>query len=53
MKKERTLKVWSSRVPYSLDLIEYDALAHHIHFRSVYSSLVSDETGKNKGLFFL
>ncbi|MEN0060261.1 MAG: ABC transporter substrate-binding protein [Bdellovibrio sp.] len=40
--KNRILKIWSPRTPYSLDPLDYDALAHHIYFRSVYSSLVSD-----------
>jgi hypothetical protein len=39
---EKTLKVWTGRVPYSLDPMDYDALAHHICFRSVYLPLISD-----------
>ncbi len=36
------IKIWSLRIPFSTDPLDYDALAHHICFRSVYSSLVSD-----------
>lgn len=51
MTKNKTLKIWSPRIPYSLDPLDYDALAHHIHFRSVYSSLVSDyKLGEIKGI---
>jgi hypothetical protein len=42
MNNNRTLQIWFARVPYSLDPLDYDALAHHVYFRSVYSSLVSD-----------
>ncbi len=36
------IKIWSPRIPFSTDPLDYDALAHHICFRSVYSSLVTD-----------
>ncbi len=39
---ESTLKVWSLRTPSSTDPLKYDALAHHICFRSAYASLVSE-----------
>lgn len=38
----KTLTVWSLRTPFSLDPLDYDALAHHICFTSVFSPLVSD-----------
>jgi len=41
-KKTSTLKVWSLRTPFSTDPLKYDALAHHICFRSTYASLVSE-----------
>ncbi len=51
MNENKTLKVWSSRIPFSIDTMDYDALAHHIHFRSVYSSLVSDyKLGEIRGV---
>lgn len=51
MSNNKNLQIWSSRVPYSLDPLDYDALAHHICFRSVYSSLVSDyKLGEVKGI---
>ncbi len=38
-------------MPFSLDPLDYDALAHHICFRSVYSSLVTDyKLGEIKGV---
>lgn len=42
MNSEKVLKIWSPRIPFSVDPLEYDALAHHICFRSISSSLVSD-----------
>lgn len=39
---QSTLKVWSLRTPSSTDPLKYDALAHHICFRSTYASLVSE-----------
>lgn len=51
MTNNKNLQVWSARIPYSLDPLDYDALAHHICFRSVYSSLVSDyKLGEVKGI---
>ncbi len=45
------LKIWSPRIPYSADPLDYDALAHHICFRSIYSSLISDyKLGEIKGV---
>ena len=42
MSGKKILKIWSPRVPFSVDPLEYDALAHHICFRSIYSSLASE-----------
>ncbi len=36
------IKVWSLRSPFSTDPLQYDALAHHICFRSAYASLVTE-----------
>ncbi len=35
------VKVWVEGAPYSSDPLEYDAFAHHVIFRSVYASLVT------------
>lgn len=49
--KSEILKIWTPRTPYSADPLDYDALAHHICFRSIYSSLVSDyKLGEIKGI---
>lgn len=46
-----TLKVWSLRTPFSTDPLKYDALAHHICFRSTYASLVSEyKLGEIQGI---
>lgn len=51
MSNQTILRIWSPRTPYSTDPLEYDALAHHICFRSLYLSLVSDyKVGEIQGL---
>ncbi len=39
--RKTILNVWTYQNPYSTDPLKYDAAVHHIAFRGVYSSLVS------------
>lgn len=41
-RSNQAVSVWVEGMPYSSDPLEYDAFSHHVIFRSVFSSLVTE-----------
>ncbi len=49
--KKSLITLWSTHAPFSTDPLEYDVISHHICFRSILSSVISQyHLGKYEGI---